>query len=347
MKDLSVIFSQLKELDEIELKAISEKILKHLKKSNTVNFEEDSVITVCRKCGDKDCLIKYGKDKNGKQRYRCKHCKAFFTETSFSVIANTHHSLDKWQKYIELLIQGLSIQKCAEICHISTHTAFDWRHKIMNALQKDQENRVMNGIVEIDDMFFNVSFKGNHKKSRRFKMPRAPHKRGNDSKSQPCAMACVLCAVERGGQSYGEMLGIGTAGPAKLEYAFKNRLSSDVVAVSDRAHGMKAYFSNTSIELIQVAAHVGKKASPPEIKGSFHIQNVNNMHYRIRTFMRKYNGVATKYLNHYVNLFVWLENHKKIQNIDLDNEIYNYIKEQHTYIRGRDLAMLPSLPCAA
>ena len=178
-------------------------------------------------------------------------------------------------------------------------------------------------------------------------MPRKSHKRGNDTKVQPYGKACVLCAVERGGQSYGEMLGVGAASPAMLDYAFKNRLCDDVVVVSDRAHAIKSYFSKTSIELIQVASHIGKKGTPPEIKGAFHIQNVNNMHTRIRSFMRKYNGVATKYLNHYINLFVWVENHKKINNVVLNDELYKYINKQHTYISSRTLSSLPVLPCVS
>ena len=34
------------------------------------------------------------------------------------------------------------------------------------------------GVIEVDEAFFRESFKGNHKKSNTFIMPREPHKRG-------------------------------------------------------------------------------------------------------------------------------------------------------------------------
>ena len=34
------------------------------------------------------------------------------------------------------------------------------------------------GVIEVDEAFFRESFKGNHKKSTTFIMPRKPHKRG-------------------------------------------------------------------------------------------------------------------------------------------------------------------------
>jgi len=43
----------------------------------------------------------------------------------------------------------------------------------------------------------------------------------------------------------------------------------------------------------------------------FHVQNVNNTDKRIRDFMRPMNGVATKYLQSYLNWFLVLE---KIKN---------------------------------
>ena len=43
----------------------------------------------------------------------------------------------------------------------------------------------------------------------------------------------------------------------------------------------------------------------------YHVQNVNNMDMRLRKFMDSFNGVATKYLQNYLNWFLVLE---KIKN---------------------------------
>ena len=347
MNDLNTILSMLSNLTSDELREISQRILTQLHGTEKSGEQPMDNNAACRKCGDRNCLIKYGMTANGKQRYRCKHCGTVFVSTSYSAISHTHCSLAQWETYICLMLQGASLAKCAKACEISVQTAFKWRHKIMAALRHDQNNRQLNGIVETDDMFFSVSYKGNHKNSSRFTMPRKPHKRGNDTKVQSYGKVCVLCAVERGGQSYGEVVGIGAVSQPMLEYAFKERLARDSVVVADKAHSIKSYFNRTSNELIQVAARVGKQGSPPEIKGSFHIQNVNNMHNRIRRFLRPYNGVSSKYLNHYINLFVWIENRKKDAQDDLCSSVYEFINHRNTYVRCIDIVSLPPIRSVA
>jgi len=347
MNNLLNIINAAESLEHGDLEILSSKILEMLKlspESNTTVQHETRILS-CRRCGS-GSILKFGKDKNGKQRYKCKSCNTIFYDTSYSVVSKSHHSLSVWKKYIVLLLKGSSLAECARECSISVQTAFTWRHKILHALQADQTDRVLGGVVEIDDMFVHVSYKGNHKNSKRFQMPRKAYKRGSDNTSKNGNMACVLCACERQGQTYAEVLGLGRVTVEKLNYAFKDRLLSDSIALTDKAHEYKLYFNDTSIDLIQLSSHANKKLtkSPPEVKGSYHIQNVNNLHQRIRRFMYGYNGVATKYLNHYINLFIWIENYKKASEYNLTNEMLNSITEVNSYITYDDIINMPPIP---
>ena len=42
-------------------------------------------------------------------------------------------------------------------------------------------------------------------------------------------------------------------------------------------------------------------------KGIYHIHHVNNYHNRLKRWMERFQGVATKYLDNYLNWFRWLE----------------------------------------
>lgn len=42
-------------------------------------------------------------------------------------------------------------------------------------------------------------------------------------------------------------------------------------------------------------------------KGIYHIQHVNNFHNRLKTWMDRFQGVVTKYLDNYLYWFRWLE----------------------------------------
>ena len=350
MDNMNAILSQIQTLSHAERKIVAESILRSLKGEPLIEDSKSLRTVVCRKCDSDNGVSKYGKDKNGNQRYRCKHCGSTFIETSFSVISHSHCDLSKWKKYIECLLLGLSLEKCAILCGISVRTAFLWRHKILSILQNDQSNRVLAGIVELDEAFFPISYKGNRTKSKNFTMPRASYKRGTDSNAQTGSRACVMCALERNGQAYGEVLGKGQPTIAMLSHAFDNRILNDAIVLSDRAVGARHYFERKdAVQHITLAAvaNPSKKLGPPEVRGAFHIQNVNNMHSRLRKFLRPYNGVSTKYLNHYVNLFIWLDNYKKINSVNFEEELMMQMSQNNTYINAHAITSLPIIPCVS
>lgn len=61
----------------------------------------------------------------------------------------------------------------------------------------------MKGIIEADETFFDISYKGDHKKSSTFVMPRPAHHRGKSVKKRGLSneKVCVPCAVNRDGLS--------------------------------------------------------------------------------------------------------------------------------------------------
>lgn len=342
------ILNDAKGLSMAELKQVSDNLLKMLGKASGVYGASGQKVEKCRKCGA-DKIVKFGKDKNGKQRYKCKCCGATFTETSFSAVSRTRHSEAVWETYIHLLLTGASLEVCAFRCGISVRTAFIWRHKILNALQNDQDNRVMAGIIEADEKYIPVSYKGNHKKSKRFVMPREPYRRGTDNRSNNMPKACIMCAVERHGHSYAEVLGAGQSNTQMVTHAFENRLVDDSIMLSDGGKALSNYFAKKEkIELITLKSSMSgsHKGGDPEIRGIYHIQTVNNFHKRLDAFLRRYTGVATKYLNHYVSLFVWIENHKKME-ASLEDSLVKYIGERSSYVAAKSLFEKPPVPVAA
>jgi len=348
MDKVRQILKAAKCLSNAEIKRISDSLLTMLGATSKSCDKTGKRISKCRKC-ECEKIIKFGVDKNGKQRYRCKGCGATFTETSYSVISHTRHSDDVWEKYIHMLLVGASLTECAFQCGISVRTAFIWRHKILNALQKDQDNRIMAGIIEADEMFLPISYKGNHKNSKRFVMPRKAFKRGSDNRSNAFPKVCVMCAVERNGQCYGEVLGQGQPTTKMVTYAFEKRIAPDSIMLSDRTTAMKSYFSKKEkVELIQLKASIaGKKyGGAPEVRGIYHIQSVNNFHNRLQRFLRCYNGVSTKYLNNYISLFVWIENHKSMES-RLEESLRTYIAEKAAYVTANSLLDRAAVPSVA
>ena len=92
------------------------------------------------------------------------------------------------------MFQGKSIRKIAKELKISVTTAFYWRHKILNVLKKNY-SPVLKGVVEADETYFRLSFKGQRKT---FPKGRHPRKRGKAPKRGVSKeQVCVLTAIDR------------------------------------------------------------------------------------------------------------------------------------------------------
>lgn len=55
------------------------------------------------------------------------------------------------------MMNGFSVRKSAQICGIHRNTAFAWRHKLLDCLQRLAEQTKLDGIIEADKTFFRFS----------------------------------------------------------------------------------------------------------------------------------------------------------------------------------------------
>lgn len=247
----------------------------------------------CPLCGSTH-VVRNGRRADGTQRFICRDCKKSFVVTSNSIVSGTKKDLSVWEKYISCMMQGLSIRKTAELCHISKNTAFYWRHKILDALQNMADSVTLNGIVEADETFFAVSYKGNHSRSK-FTMPRKSHHRGSQTHIRGLSRekVCVPCAVNRSGLSIAKISNCGRVSADNLDNTFKGRIAENSTLVTDEMNSYIKFAKNNSLNLIQVKSGKNKK-------GIYNIQSINNYHSRLKKFMSYFNGVSTKYLNNYL-----------------------------------------------
>lgn len=272
---------------------------------NSVSTNRFASGTFCPHCGEKQ--IKKNGHKNGVQRYLCFSCRKTFNITTNTILSSTKKDISVWNDYIDCMMNGLSIRKSAEKCGISVITAFEWRHKILDALQNMAESVKLDGIVEGDETFFPISYKGNHKNGK-FVMPRESHHRGKQThiKGLSHEKVCVPCAVNRNGLSIAKISNLGKISSKNLHNVFDARITENSILCTD---GMNSYvnFAKTNhIELIQLKSGKSKK-------GSYHIQHINAYHSMLKSFIRKFKGVSTKYLNNYL---IW-------------NNFINYAKESY------------------
>lgn len=143
-------------------------------------------------------FVKNGKVQ-GRQRFICMGCHKTFAQTNNTILYGVKKDLSVWQKYIHCMIEKYSLRKTAEICGISLPTAFTWRHKILDTLQAMQDEVKLDGVVEADETFMPISYKGNRKD---FNFPRLAKKRGtaNTNRGLSKELVCISCVVNLNGK---------------------------------------------------------------------------------------------------------------------------------------------------
>ena len=231
--------------------------------------------------------------KNGKAlgkypQFKCNNCGKNYSTKTNTIFQGTHKSIIVWQEYIELFSQGKSLSYIAKELNMNIKTAFYWRHKILKVLTKKDDNDKLGGIIEADETFFEESQKG----ARNVK-GREARKRGYSSYTYTKkTKICVLTAIDRNKASFTKPVGFG--GLEKDDVVLLQRhLVKDSVLITD---GNRTYRNLHNVKLKSL------KFGKPENK-VYHLNNINNFHSMLKKFMIRFNGVATKYLDYYVEYF--------------------------------------------
>ena len=289
--------TNLKEIQEFLKYATEEQRLELIRLCNIENNKtKESIILLklannykCPYCGsNKIC-------KNGhtgkSQQFRCNACKKNYSSKTNTIFFHTRKTIELWQEYIELFSQGLSLRKIVEKMNnsISLPTAFYWRHKILKFLSKNNNdgNNKLGGIVEADETFFEESQKGSRK------MTRKARKHGYSSYvGDKKTKICVLTAIDRNKSSYVKPVGFG--GLEKDDVILLQRhLVKDSILITD---GNRTYRNLQNIKLKSL------KFGKPQSK-LYHLNTINSFHSHLKKFMIRFNGVATKYIDFYMNYF--------------------------------------------
>ena len=241
----------------------------------------------CPHCGTTGAVSR-GKAR-GLRRYQCKECRKTFNAATGTALSGLHRK-DKWLAFGGCLAEGLTLRASAERCGLAVSTTFRWRHRF--PAEKTPAPCKLTGIVEVDETYVLESLKEQRNLGRkpRHRSGKA-RKRGLSDEQVP-----VSVAAERSGRTVSAVLPAVTA--ENLRAIIEQVVDRDIILVSD---GHRAY--------PPCAAAMGIRHEPLNVSGgervrdAFHIRTVNNRHSRLKAFLRRYRGIATKYLDNYLRWF--------------------------------------------
>lgn len=230
---------------------------------------------------------------NGLQRYRCRDCGRTFNDLSGTPLARLRLR-DKWLDYLGALRESKAVRAAAREAGVHRNTAFRWRHRFLERVKHDLPQR-LHGIVEADEMFILESQKGARK------LDRTPRKRGGRAGKRGISneLDCILVARDRGRQTIGALIGRGALKAAQLEHHLLPRLDEQALLVSDSNAAYRTFSNKHGIAHQSVNLQAGHRVRP-SAAGAIHIQNVNAYHQRLRQWLARFHGVASRYLPNYL-----------------------------------------------
>ena len=117
---------------------------------------------VCPICGGTH-VQRNGRRANGSQKFVCTDYRKTSSIRKNTVFSGTHKGASVWKEFLRCMSEGLSLDKTAERCAITYPTAFAWRHKVQDALGEALKRTEFTGIMEADEAFLPVSYKGDSK----------------------------------------------------------------------------------------------------------------------------------------------------------------------------------------
>jgi len=256
------------------------------------NIQQNSP-TSCPHCNS-ETIVGYGRYRD-RNRYKCKSCGKTFNDLTGTSVSHIH-KISEWQDYISCIADGLSLRASAARVGISLRTSFLWRHKILGSFQEVGCTK-LEGIVESDETFFLYSEKG-----QKAIKDREPRKRGGKASKAGINKehVAVIVASDRNKHSIIEVVGRSRITAEKINTAIgKWTLGSAVALCSDSHRSYEKFAKDNGIKHIAINASKGQYVKDKV----YHIQNVNNSHHLLKKWMAKFNGVATKHLQNYMNWF--------------------------------------------
>lgn len=330
--ELEIIKQLFQNLNADDKKLFLKSIKEKEQISEKLNFTRN--LTNCPHCHSKH--FKKNGTKNGKQRYICLDCHKTFANTNNTILYGVKKDLSVWQKYIHCMVEKYSLRKTAEICGISLPTAFTWRHKILDTLQKMMNEVKLDGIVEADETFMAISFKGNHKN---FKLPRLAKQRGsaNTKRGLSKELVCIPCVINLNRKSIAKISNLGKPNLVALQKVLNGKIQKDSVFVTDSLRGYLKLSNDMELNHIRIPRN-------KHSNGSFNIQMINSYHSILKAMLiYTFKGVSTKYLNNYLVYHNFVNFAKEIRS-DKEQILFKHITSANCISKSINVANRPAVP---
>lgn len=295
----------------------------HQTEYKLLNFDHST--TTCPRCHSNH-INKNGHFR-GKQRYVCCECGSSFNDFTDTFLYHNKVPIEKWILYGRLFIECKSLPTIAKELQITIVTAFYMRHKLLDAISSNIDS-VLKEIIEADETFLAVSYKGQSK------LPRISRKRGKQTKMRGLSheKVCIAVALDNDKNLLIKPICLGRVQTNGLFSMFANHIEEGSILCTDRA---SAYMEVAS--KLKLIHHRYRNKSEFD---QYHINHINSLHNNFKMWINGFRGVSTKYLEHYTSWFGLLHFMKNMDELSKVRTLMKKIMEVHVYKTHKQLTSI-------
>ncbi len=230
---------------------------------------------ICPACSSKK-ISRNGKSPSGKERYLCNTCHRSFSETTGTPV-HAIKNVEKFYRFFDEMCRGYrTLNQMSRIIGISVSTAFEWRHKILNAMVA--VSKKYDGITDLNPGVVPFSRKG--LKSVQDKCDKYDYKTN------------ILAVGDYRENSELTVLSVGDLKASHFPSELYEKLSGNAIVIAPWKRQLTEYSK---------AVKIGFTLFRPDLKNNrFDVRQADKLHAGLNHYVRKQmRGVSTKYLHEY------------------------------------------------
>lgn len=190
---------------------------KNSQRLTNIDYQIKYKSITCIRCGSTN--LKKNGHKCGTQRYKCKDCDKYFSITTKTILGNSRIKYSQLKCIIRGILDIKPIYKIALESGLSKTQVYNFKIRIFSILDNVFKDEKLKEIVQIDEKYFRISFKGTKKSN----MPRPSRKSGAENLTPGISkdQICVIVAIDSYDTIIIKVAGNGPASTKMIDDALK------------------------------------------------------------------------------------------------------------------------------
>lgn len=277
--------------------------------------------------------VRKGRAPDGSQRWLCHGCRRTFGSRTMGLIAASKLDASTWMMFAACMADGLDLRTTALRVGVCLKTAWFMRHRVCEAMASRLSGMRPGGRIQIDGTYLPENISGNHAKGS-FEMPRKARRRGREGVGRGISndLVCIMTGVNEMGDCFCELSCRGRETVDDVKAALSGRVGPGSAVESDLHSSYPR-----AVAALGASSHA---VFDPKDRSGGDINMVNSLHSRLGSFLERFNGVATRRLQHYLDWFCWTEQFRKTDG-DVREILYTHETEGRYETTIREYALTP------